>query len=217
MAKNTRSNDKYQRILDAAIKVFAEHGFYHSKVAEIAKAADVADGTIYLYFKNKDDILISLFEGKMNEIIAQLDSRLVDVRDPLEKIRIYIAGHFELVRDHHDLAEVITVELRQSTKFMKEYRNVQFTRYLKILADIIQEGQAGGVVAADVSPATMSRALFGMMDELALSLVLSGPRKKQSLDKMVEEISAFVLRGLRPAQSDEGLHGGAGEEGRERL
>ena len=199
MPQESKANDKHRRILEAAIKVFARNGFYNSKVAEIAREADVADGTIYLYFKNKDDILISLFEDKMNEIIAQLNSRLEGMTDPIEKIRVYIRAHFEMVRDHHDLMEVITVELRQSAKFMKEYDNKQFMRYLNILSDIIREGKDSGLIRKDVSPRIIKRALFGIMDELSLYLVLSGPNRKYKLDQMTREVSDFFIRGLTAA------------------
>jgi TetR/AcrR family fatty acid metabolism transcriptional regulator len=196
MAQTSKSNDKHERILQAAIRVFARNGFYNSKVAEIAKEAQVADGTIYLYFKNKDDILIKLFEAKMNDMILALEARLAGVEDPLEKIRIYIHSHFEMVKEHPDLMEVITVELRQSAKFMKDYNNKQFNRYLRILSDMIREGKDKGLIRADIRPGIFKRALFGMMDELSLYLVLAGSNAKYNVDLMSSQVSDFFLRAL---------------------
>lgn len=190
------SNDKHKRILDAAVRVFARNGFYNSKVAEIAKEAKVADGTIYLYFKNKDDILIKLFEDKMNEIIATLQDRLEGVTDPLEKIRVYIRSHFTMAAEHPDLMEVITVELRQSTKFMKEYDNKQFNRYLKVLSDMIREAKDQGLIRPDVNPGIQKRALFGIMDELSLYLVLAGEGAKYSAEQLSNEVSDSFIRGI---------------------
>lgn len=196
MAQHSKPSDKHERILQAAIRVFARNGFFNSKVSEIAKEAQVADGTIYLYFKNKDDILIRLFEDKMNEIIANLERRLEGVEDPLEKIRIYIRAHFEVSHEHHDLMEVITVELRQSAKFMKEYDNKPFNRYLRIMSDLIREGKEAGLIRKDVSPGVYKRALFGMLDELSLYLVLAGSRAKISSEGMADQVSALFIRSL---------------------
>ncbi len=196
MANGSKQNDKHQRILNAAMKVFAQNGFYNSKVNEIAKEANVADGTIYLYFKNKDDILISLFEDKMSQIIEALHNRLEGVTDPLEKIRIYIRSHIDMARQMPDLAQVITLELRQSTRFMKEYDNQKFTLYLRILSDMIREGKDAGAIRKDVSPGIMKRALFGMLDEISLYIVLTQTHPKYDIDRIAEEMCEFFIRGL---------------------
>ena len=193
---NANNNDKHKRILQAAIRVFAENGFFNSKVAEIAKAANVADGTIYLYFKNKDDILISLFEDRMKVIIDRLSGQLKGVEDPLDRIRVFIRCHFQMVAEEPELAQVITVELRQSTKFMKEYDNKQFVHYLKILSDIIRDGKDRGLIRKDITPGIIGRALFGMLDELSLFHVLSARKRKYDLEKTSKEISEFFIRGL---------------------
>src|SRR5690242_20890282 len=114
---------KRQRILDAAVKIFAEKGFYNAKVSEIARVAGVADGTIYLYFKSKDDLLISLFEDRMEGINANLRAALADCKTAADKLRTVVRLHVELVQENRHMAEVICVELRQSAKFIKEYAN----------------------------------------------------------------------------------------------
>jgi TetR/AcrR family fatty acid metabolism transcriptional regulator len=82
-----KNSDKHQRILDAAIKVFAQKGFFQSKVAEIAREAGVADGTVYLYFKNKDDLLVSIFEVKMREVISRFRKSIGEQKDPRSRLR----------------------------------------------------------------------------------------------------------------------------------
>src|SRR2546430_7033936 len=113
---------KRSRILDAAVRVFAEKGFYGARVAEIAREAGVADGTIYLYFKSKDDLLISLFEDRMENVNQNLRDAIAaaPADDPIAKLRSAIRLHLVLVEKNQHLAEVLTVELRQSAKFMKE-------------------------------------------------------------------------------------------------
>src|SRR5258706_7229585 len=114
---------KRERILDAAVKVFAQEGFYNAKVSQIAHAAGVADGTIYLYFKSKDDLLISLFEDRMERVNANLRAALAASPNAVDRLRTVVRLHLQLVVENRHMAEVICVELRQPSKFIKEYAN----------------------------------------------------------------------------------------------
>jgi TetR/AcrR family fatty acid metabolism transcriptional regulator len=180
---------KRGRILDAAVRIFADKGFYNAKVSEIARVAGVADGTIYLYFKSKDDLLISLFEDRMEQVNANVRAALSTDVPPVDKLRRLLQLHLELVEQNPHLAEVLTVELRQSTKFLKEYRQTKFGEFLKLIAEPIEEGQRDGSIRSDLSAPVVARALFGALDELALAWLLS-PRDKPGKR----------LRGLQPSR-----------------
>ena len=145
-------NDKYERILKGAGVIFARYGYFNSKVSQIAREANVADGTIYLYFKNKEDILLRFFEERMDEIISLLQERLKPIDNVFARIREYVYWHFSIVREDPELIEVITVELRQSAKFMKEYTNDKFKEYLDIISYVIREGKDQGLIREDVHP-----------------------------------------------------------------
>jgi TetR/AcrR family fatty acid metabolism transcriptional regulator len=194
-AENKR-NDKRESILDGALKAFARKGFYNTKVSEIASEAGVADGTIYLYFKNKDDLLISLFEDRMEWIINRLNVELASVEgDAIAKFRHMVKIHCELAVDNPDLAEFITVELRQSSKFVKEYNNPKFGDYLKILQGLVDEGQQTGVMRDDVDVRLVSRACFGALDEVLLQLTLSkaGP---EEVEQKAAQVAMMLVEGL---------------------
>jgi len=190
-----RSGDKRQRIIDAAVKVFAEKGFYNAKVSEIAQESGVANGTIYLYFANKDDILISLFEQEMKRIIARMKAEIERESDPLRKIERFAAVHLSLIEERKELAEVLQVELRQSSKFMKEYRNRKFAEYVNLISAIIREGQRQGVVRPDIMPGIAKRAFFGALDEMSRFWVLS-KRKKYSVHTAARQIAEFFVNGI---------------------
>lgn len=191
-----RNSDKYNRIIDAAVKVFARKGFYNAKVSEIAKEAKVADGTIYLYFQNKDDILISLFEVEMEKILSRMRQELAQSDDPVKKMERFAEVHLELVEGNPEQAEVIQVETRQSSKFMKEYKNEKFMEYLEIISDIVREGQSKGVFREDILPRLVTRAFFGALDEVARYFVLS-TKKRFSPQRAAVEISRAFVSGLR--------------------
>ncbi len=189
------SQDKHNRIIEAAIKVFAKKGFFNAKISEIAKEANVADGTIYLYFKSKDDILIHLFEESMDRLIKLIQSELAKEDNPISKLKRFIQLHFTLVEGNPHLAEVITVELRQSNKFMKEYDNVKFRDYLNLISSVIREGQNQGMIRRDVKPAIIKRALFGALDEVTLPWALS-EKKKYSLNELAEQVTNLFINGI---------------------
>jgi TetR/AcrR family transcriptional regulator, fatty acid metabolism regulator protein len=190
-----KEQNKHQKILQAAIKVFAEKGFFNSRVSEIAKEANVADGTIYLYFKNKDDILISLFEEEFGKIVEDMRKVLAAEKDPLQKIRKFAIAHLSIVSKQQGLAEVLGVEVRQSTKFMKEYVNKTFIEYLNLIRSIVVEGQEQGVIRKDLNPGIVKRALFGALDEMARYWILS-TRKKHQIGEAALQISDIFIRGM---------------------
>ena len=191
---SVRSGAKRDRILQAAERVFASKGFFGAKVSDIAGVAGVADRTIYLYFKSKDDLLISLFEAQMERVLAELRAAVGDAGDATEKLRRFCRAYLGLVESNRHAAEVITIELRQSAKFMKEYRNPKFAEFLKTLAAVIAEGQAQGRLRAEVPAPIAARALFGALDELALMWVTS--RERFDIRKVADWLGDVVLQGL---------------------
>ena len=190
-----RSNEKYYRIINAATKIFAKKGFFQAKVSEIAKEAKVADGTIYLYFENKDSILISLFEEQMKRVLDNMREEISKETDPVKKIEKFALTHLKLIEQNKDVAEIIQVELRQSSKFMKEYKNEKFAEYLNLIGDIIQEGQREGLFKNDIIPGIAKRAFFGALDEMSRFWVLSS-RKKYDIETAAKQISEYFLSGL---------------------
>lgn len=190
-----RKAEKRTRILQSAVKIFARRGFYNAKISEIAADAGVADGTIYLYFKNKDDILIAVFEEIMGQIITTFREKIRFIDNPADKLREFILLHLKIVETNPDLASVVQLELRQSNRFIKEYSGTSISDYLNMISDIIQEGQRCQVFRTDIQPGIAKRMLFGALDEIATHWVLSKDRK-YALQESAEQISQIVLVGM---------------------
>ncbi|MGD2126162.1 MAG: TetR/AcrR family transcriptional regulator [Desulfobacteraceae bacterium] len=195
LVMKSRNSEKYYRIIQAATKVFAKKGFFHAKVSDIAKEAQVADGTIYLYFENKDDILISLFEEQMTVVLKNMMEQISQEEDVIKKIEKFALTHLKLIERNKNMAEIIQVELRQSSKFMKEYRNEKFLQYLNLIGMIIHEGQAQGIFKEEIIPGIAKRAFFGALDEMSRFWVLSS-RKKYDIETAAKQISGYFLDGL---------------------
>jgi len=190
------TSDKRERILRAAVKVFAKKGFFASRVSEIAKAAGVADGTIYLYFKSKDEVLTSLFEDRMSRLLDVMRTEIAAQESASDRIRRLIELQLGLLEGERDLAEVVTVNLRQSTKLLKQYAARRFTEYLELIANVIAEGQQRGELRSDVSPRIVARAIFGALDGIALTWAL-GAHEAGGLHRAARQLSEIVLAGLR--------------------
>lgn len=201
-----RTGDKRERILAAAERVFAKRGFFASRVSEIAKDAGVADGTIYLYFKSKDDLLISLFEDRMRQVNDALRLAIANEQTALGQLRAFIKTYLQLIHDEPAATEVLTVELRQSNKFMKEYENAEFGDFLRMLGGLVTKGQEAGELDDAIPAHVVARMIFGMLDELALAWVLAKQPinatkpKKFDIVRAADWVVALVTTGLGKKQ-----------------
>lgn len=186
--------DKREAILRAATAVFAEKGYFNSKVADIAKAAGVADGTVYLYFKNKDDVLHSIFDRAMDEFIAEGRRELASIGKPEDRLRRIAELHLERLGADRDMAIVFQVELRGSIKFMQEFSAAGFAEYLDIIRATIEDGQKSGVFRADLKPIVCAKMLYGALDEMVTNWILSN--RSYPLEPMAGEVLKVFFGGL---------------------
>jgi TetR/AcrR family fatty acid metabolism transcriptional regulator len=203
-----RSDDKRQRILNAAVKVFAKKGYFAAKVSEIAHRADVADGTIYLYFKGKEDILVNLFDEVMAEHIESARTELATVEGAADKLRAIAEHHLGMLGANRELAIVFQVELRQSTKFMERFSASWLQDYFAIVQEVIEEGQKDGSLRADLPRKLVAKAFFGVLDEMVTSWVVSG--KDYDLKQLAAPLVDLLLRGAAVPQGGRGVQRTAG-------
>ncbi|MCY4637671.1 MAG: TetR/AcrR family transcriptional regulator [Acidobacteria bacterium] len=165
--------DKRTAILNAATRVFARRGFFNAQVADVAREAGVAAGTVYLYFRSKDDLLTSIFEKSMTRALEEADRALAGVTDPVERLRRLARVHLGGLGSRRDLAIVFQVELRQSTKFMERFSAAQLRTYLDHLRDAVRAAQEAGVFRTDLNATLAAKAIFGALDEMVTNWVLS--------------------------------------------
>ena len=197
MARKTSRNGasgKREAILRAATRVFARNGYFNSKVADIAREADVADGTVYLYFKSKEEILHSIFDQNMAEAITAGRLLIAKISDPGEKLRRIAMLHLERLGADPDLAVVFQVELRGSTKFMREFSATGFAEYLGLLRQTFEAGQRSGVFRKELNAKLVSKILFGALDEMATNWIIS--KRNYQLEPMAEVVMDVFLNGV---------------------
>jgi TetR/AcrR family fatty acid metabolism transcriptional regulator len=186
--------DKREAILRAATDVFAGRGFFNAQVADVARAAGIAAGTVYLYFRGKDDLLVSIFERTMREAIADGRACIASLDDPIAQLRAIARVHLDRMGRDRSLAVVFQVELRQSTKFMERFSATLLRDYLGIIRGIIVAGQASGAFRREVNATLAAKLFFGGLDEMATNWILS--RRKYSLASEADAVVDLVVGGI---------------------
>ncbi|MEK4124103.1 TetR/AcrR family transcriptional regulator [Lysinibacillus capsici] len=193
--KVKRDKPKYKQIIDAAVIVIAENGYHQAQVSKIAKQAGVADGTIYLYFKNKEDILISVFNEKMAVFVESLQDIIEKGSTSKDKLSRMIENHFNVLATDRYLATVTQLELRQSNKDLRLKINSVLREYLQLLDQILIEGMLTGEFNQTMDVRLARQMVFGTIDETITSWVMNDYR--YDLMEQVPKVQALILNGIK--------------------
>lgn len=195
MIKLKKNKPKYKQILDAAVIVIADNGYHQAQVSKIAKQAGVADGTIYLYFKNKEDILISVFQEKMSVFVENLQEIINESASASEMLYRMIEGHFRVLSEDHHLAVVTQLELRQSNKDLRLKINSILKVYLGLLDEILKRGIQNGEFREDMDIRLTRQVIFGTIDEISTTWVMK--EQKYDLVEMAPRVHQILLKGIQ--------------------
>ncbi|MBP3039746.1 TetR/AcrR family transcriptional regulator [Bacillaceae bacterium Marseille-Q3522] len=188
-----KNRPKYMQIINAAVVVIAENGFHQSQVSKIAKKAGVADGTIYLYFKNKEDILISLFKEKMGAFIDEIEKTIAEKDKATDKLLGMITAHFKVLAKDYHLAIVTQLELRQSNLALRIKINEVLKEYLKLVDKIIRFGIENGEFSSSLDVRLARQMIFGTMDETATTWVMND--HKYDLVELAPAVHRLLING----------------------
>ncbi|HSL19140.1 MAG TPA: TetR/AcrR family transcriptional regulator [Methylomirabilota bacterium] len=194
---------KHQRILRAATKVFASKGYFAARMTDVAKQAEVADGTLYLYFEGKEHLLLSIFDDVLGRFIERLEQEMAHLDDPLDKLRVMVRLHLETLGRDRDLAHVLQIETRHSRRFMSLFTRGKLGEYLNLVRSIVEEGQELGVFRGDISPGLATNVVFGAVDELVMSWILTD--QPGDLVRGVDPLLEILTRGMMTCTGTEGV------------
>ncbi len=197
--------EKYLRILEAAVEVIAERGYFHSPVSAIAARAGVADGTVYLYFKNKDEILRAAIDTTFNRFHEQVEARFLTLDDPKAQLEYIAWLHLQSAAANRSMAILLQTEMRQSARFIAEFSHKHLVRYIGMVREVVRRGQQQGVFRADVSDGVVAHCLFGAIDELLSSAVFTG--REYDARATAAQVIDVVFNGIGIRQA-EGLGNG---------
>ena len=194
MDAQKEKNDKYHRILEAAIKIFARHGFRQSTVAQIAKEAGVADGTIYLYFKNKDDILVQFFNYKTRLVFDSFRAEVDKGQTSIDKLRNLIRRHLEEFQRDMDMAVVYQAETHQSSRLAEAQIKEMSKLYFDLISEIVEQGQEDGTFRREIYLGLVKRLIIGAVDEVIHTWIHS--EGNYDLVSMADPLLDLFIRGI---------------------
>jgi TetR/AcrR family transcriptional regulator, fatty acid metabolism regulator protein len=188
-------SEKYQRILDAAVEVIAERGYFSSPVSAIAKRAGVADGTVYLYFKSKDDVLRTAIDTTFDKFHRQVDEAFLTLQGPREQLEYIAQVHLESHAVNRSMAILMQTEVRQSAKFIAEFSHHHLVKYIQVVREVVRRGQQEGIFRQDVSDGVVAHCMFGAIDELLSSAVFTG--RVYDSKSTAAQVIDVLLNGIR--------------------
>jgi TetR/AcrR family transcriptional regulator, fatty acid metabolism regulator protein len=187
--------EKYQRILDAAVEVIAERGYFNSPVSAIAARAGVADGTVYLYFKSKDDVLRTAIDTMFERFFKRIAERFETLTDPREQLAYIAEAHLETGAQNRSLAILMQTEVRQSAKFIEEFSRHHLVKYIGVVREVVKRGQQEGVFRADVPDGLVAHCMFGAIDELLSAAVFTG--RVYDAKTTAAQVMDVLMQGIR--------------------
>lgn len=189
------NNSKFEKILNSAIKIIGEKGFHRAKVKDIANDAGVADGTIYNYFNNKEDILVTIFKVKLEEYVNLAKKELVGIDDPEEKLKTLIKYHFRVMVETPYLANVLQIELRQPMKDLRVKVRRYLKNYFNLIEDVIEEGKTKGAFNKDLNVYLAREMYFGTLDEIVSTWIFKG--LSWDLNETVDILTSMFLKAFK--------------------
>jgi TetR/AcrR family fatty acid metabolism transcriptional regulator len=192
-------NNKYNQILEAAVRVFARQGFYQSTIAQIAKEAGVADGTIYLYFKNKDDILVQFFSYRTKQVFESFREEVDRAETSADKLRNLVRRHLTEFQRDRDGAVVYQVETHQSSRLAEDQIREMSQMYRDLISEIVEQGQQEGTIRKDLYVGLVKRFIIGAVDEVINTWLHSNG--EYDLVSMADPLVELFMTGIgqRPA------------------
>ena len=186
--------EKYQRILDAAVEVIAERGYFNSPISAIARRAGVADGTIYLYFKSKDDVLRTAIDSTFEKFYRKVVDAFVTLDAPREQLEYIAQVHLESHSVNRSMAVLMQTEMRQSAKFIEEFSHHHLVKYIQMVREVVRRGQEQGIFRKDISDGVVAHCMFGAIDELLSSAVFTG--REYDARNTASQVIDVLLNGI---------------------
>ena len=190
----SKTNGKYHRILEAAIKVFAEQGFHQATISQVAREAGVADGTIYLYFKNKEDIMANFFGYKTKQVFGRFRDEVDKADNARDKLRLLIKRHLEEFQRDRNMAVLYQTETHRFSRMCEDQIREMSKMYLDLVSEIVEKGQDEGLMRKDLYMGLVKRFIIGAIDEVINTWLHSGG--SYDLVSMADPLVDLFIRGV---------------------
>ena len=185
---------KKHSILQAGIEVFSKGGFRDSSISEIAKRANVAEGTIYQYYKNKEDLFFSIPIQKTIEFSEELDLHLQGITGTFNQIRKFIWYYLYFFKTNPEYGRILMLEMRVSRSFVKTKTYNFLKKSISRILEIIREGQNDGTIRKDVNLYILRQLVLGILEHVVTRWLLQAG--KYDLMEYYEDITKLIIDGI---------------------
>jgi len=189
-----RMRDRYETILAAASRAFAEKGYETTSITEIARAADVSDGLIYKYFSNKRDLLEHVLRAFYERVIEDLAAKVAGGKGFREQLYILIYEHLSTFVAERDLCRLFISEVRTASDYRGSAIQQLNRRYTSILIKMVEEAEASGEIPKKIDPRVVRDMLFGAIEHSAWRHTIG--KRPIDVRSMAQSIADIFLNGL---------------------
>jgi TetR/AcrR family transcriptional regulator, fatty acid metabolism regulator protein len=198
MEQIIESPEKTDLILDAAVKVFADKGYYGARVSDIAQEAGIAYGLVYHYFKNKEDLLISIFRHRWGQFDRAVRKIMEEKDDPRQMIHSIVTFLFRSYKNNPKMIEVMILDVAKSTRFFNGENIKQFTDIFTLISEIVLRGQEQGIFKKDLDAKLAAYCLYGSVERIMLRWILEDKKAitDQETRAATEMVTTIILSGL---------------------
>lgn len=195
MEENLKYRDKFTRIIDAALQVFGEKGYYNATISEIAREAGVSEATIYEYFGSKEDLLFAIPGEITNMAVEFLEAMSPYIKGAENKIRAIIYGYYNLYKDNPDYSSLVLLDLKHNRNFMETESYQAVRRSAGLILQAIHEGMEEGEFREDIDPYLVRSMLLGTIEHIFFRWHLKG--REQELENFVDPLMEVIMGGIR--------------------
>jgi len=189
------ASSKYERILLAAEEVMASEGFSKAKISTIARKSGVSDGTVYEYFQNKEDLLLSIPGKRLRDHMERLNEAF-EIKTPLKKLQRLIRMHFSLYLTNRNFLKIFLLHVQLNPSFYQSSGVEVFQQYYRVVEDIIREGKEDGTFRANVEPRIFRNLFLGAFSHLAIRWFIVGEGPETDIMQEIEEITDMLCRAV---------------------
>jgi|GEM_PF-267832 len=193
-SRESKNHDKRTQILNAAVKVFSELGFKKARIQDISKLAGVADGTIYKYFRSKEEILFTLPVENTKELIGIQREHLSGLKDTDLKLAVLLKDYLHYIQTHKDYSSIVYFDLRYNRAFYQTDAYQLFRDFARIFYDVIVDGISRQHFRAEVNPYVATKMIFGLTDHVVLSWIIF--RRPRHITNLSDPICDLILNAL---------------------
>ncbi|MGQ9704810.1 MAG: TetR/AcrR family transcriptional regulator, partial [Actinomycetota bacterium] len=199
-----KSKDKFTTIIDAALKVFGEKGYYNATISEIARAAGVSEATIYEYFGSKEDLLFAIPGEITRQAVDFLEGMAPFIKGARNKVRAIVYGYYSLYKENPYYSSLVLLDLKHNRKFMEAEGYQAVRKAAGLLLEAIKEGMESGEFRDDIDPYLVRSMILGTIEHLFFRWHLKG--RREELPDFVDDLLDILTKGIGKASEPPTYH-----------